>query len=174
MEAKVVSVYSYRPLFLGLNECSFSSDGFHVVTNILKSDRTPVKCIGGFMLFFAVLLGGLWIAMSLSYVFSGNIPQSIVDTGHPTAVVFATDLSILIPGMGLGAVLLLKRKPWGYVLSTILLVKATTYGLGLIVMTVFTYFDIGIWDAMFPLWVFLTAGCLTSVSLLLANIKVVK
>ena len=37
----------------------------------------------------------IWIGMSMSYLFTGNIPQTVIDSGHPTAVVFATDLSML-------------------------------------------------------------------------------
>jgi cellulose synthase/poly-beta-1,6-N-acetylglucosamine synthase-like glycosyltransferase len=83
--------------------------------------RTPVKWISGFMLFFALLLGGIWIAQSLGFVASGQVPQTVADTGHPTSVVFALDLSLLMPGMILGAILLWKRQPWGYVLGAMMI-----------------------------------------------------
>ena len=51
------------------------------------------------MLFFCLLLGGLWIGMSMSYLFTGNIPQTVIESEHPTAVVFATDLSMLPLGV---------------------------------------------------------------------------
>ena len=68
--------------------------------------RTPVKWIAGYMLFVAVGIGGLWIAQSLSFVFSGKVPQFIVDVAHPTSVVFAVDLSLVVPfllSLGLGS-----------------------------------------------------------------------
>ena len=37
----------------------------------------------------------IWIGMSMSYLFTGNIPQTVIESEHPTAVVFATDLSML-------------------------------------------------------------------------------
>ena len=133
--------------------------------------RTPVKWISGFMLFFSVLLGGIWVALSLSFIFTGQVPQAIIQTGHPTGVVFATDLSLLIPAMVLSAILLWKRQPWGYILSSIVLIKAVTYGLALIVMSAFAYIETGAGDPMIPLWAFLSLGCLISCVFLLGNMK---
>ena len=135
------------------------------------SARTPVKWVGGFMVFFAVLLGGMWITMSLSFVFTGIVPQPILQTGHPTGVVFATDLSLLVPAMALGGVLLWRRKNWGYALSAIVLIKACTYGLAMITMSVFTYIELGTVDPFIMLWIFLSAGCLASCGLLLGNMR---
>ena len=132
---------------------------------------TPVKWISGYMMFFAVLLGVLWIAMSLSFVFTGQVPQSILQTDHPTGVVFATDLSLLIPALILGSTLLWKRNPWGFVLATIVLIKASTYGLAMIAMSVFTYVELGTVDPLFSLWAVLSLGCLISCGLLLGNMK---
>ncbi len=159
----------------------FTASGYSIIFAFIKTDikliakrfspKTPVKMISGFMLFFCLLLGGLWIGMSMSYLFTGQIPQTVIDTGHPTAVVFATDLSILIPAMALAAILLWRKKDWGYVLSTVMMVKATTYGTGLIIMGIITYMDIGVKDTMFPLWSFLTVGCILSLIGLIKNLK---
>lgn len=135
------------------------------------SVATPVKWISGFMIFFAVLIGVLWIAMSLSFVFTGQVPQPILQTDHPTGVVFATDLSLLIPALIYGSTLLWKRHPWGFVLSSIVLIKASTYGLVMIAMSVFTYVELGTIDSLLTLWVVLSLGCLISCGLLLGNMK---
>ncbi|HZK85494.1 MAG TPA: hypothetical protein VFC58_12685 [Desulfosporosinus sp.] len=131
---------------------------------------TPVKLIG-FMMFFAALLGVLWIAMSLSFVFTGQVPNSILQTNHPTGVVFATDLSLLIPALILGSRLLWKRHPWGFVLASIVLIKASTYGLAMIAMSVFTYVELGTIDPLLTLWAVLSLGCHISCGLLLGNMK---
>jgi len=125
--------------------------------------------ISGFMMFFCLLLGGLWIGMSMSYLFTGKIPQTVID--NPTAVVFATDLSILIPTIALGAILLWKKKAWGYILSTVMMVKATTYGTGLIIMGIITYLNIGVKDSILPLWIFLTLVCGLSMVGLIKNLE---
>lgn len=132
---------------------------------------TPVKWISGFMMFFAVFLGVLWIAMSLSFVFTGQVPTPILQTDHPTGVVFATDLSLLIPALILGATLLWKRHPWGFVLGAIVLIKASTYGLAMIAMSVFTYVELGTVDSLLTLWVVLSLGCIISCGVLLGNMK---
>ncbi len=158
----------------------FTASGYAIIFAFMKTDiksiadrfsaKTPVKRISGFMLFFCLLLGGLWIGMSMSYLFTGQVPQTVIDSGHPTAVVFATDLSVLIPAIALGAILLWRKSAWGYILSTVMMVKATTYGTGLIIMGFITYMDIGVKDAMLPLWAFLTLGCILSMIGLFRNI----
>jgi len=159
----------------------FTASAYAIIFAFMKTDikliaekfsqKIPVKRISGFMLFFCLLLGGLWIGMSVSYLFTGKIPQTVIDSGHPTAVVFATDLSILIPAIALGAILLWKKRAWGYILSTVMMVKATTYGTGLIIMGMITYMDIGVKDSMLPLWVLLTLGCILSLIGLIKNLR---
>lgn len=51
------------------------------------------------------------------------------------------------------------------------LIKATAYGLALIIMTVVSYLKVGIIDPFIILWIVLTLGCLVSLGLLLGNMK---
>ena len=97
---------------------------------------TLVKWIASYMLFVVVGIGGLWIAQSLSFVVSGQVPQFIIDVAHPTSVVFALDLSLVVPFLALGAIWLWPRQPWGYVLAAILNVKGTVYMLALAAVSV--------------------------------------
>lgn len=136
--------------------------------------RTPVKWISGYMLFFASLLGVLWIVTSLSFIITGQVPQDIVKTGHPTGVVYATDLSLLIPALVLSAILLWKRQPWGYVLSAVVMIKSINYSLVLIIMSLVSHIKAGQGDAFMPLWIFLSVGCIVSCGLLLGNMKSVR
>jgi hypothetical protein len=94
--------------------------------------RTPVRWIGGYMLLIAAFLGGLWTMQSLGFIVTGQPPQSLVASGHPTEIIFALDLSLLVPGMILGAVWLWRRRPWGYVVAAIMMVKGTLDPLTLI------------------------------------------
>lgn len=48
-------------------------------------------------------LGLLWVGISLSYLVTDTVPQPIVDSGHPTGVVFAIDLVLIVPPMLLAA-----------------------------------------------------------------------
>lgn len=132
---------------------------------------TPARTIASWMAFFAVLLGGLWVALSLSYVFTGKVPPQITQTGHPTGVVFASDLAFLVPALLVAASLLWRRMAWGFVLSTILMFKATTYGLALAIMTAFSVAGGGGPDPFLPLWLFLASGCAVSLAALLRNVR---
>ncbi|HXF60115.1 MAG TPA: hypothetical protein VNK95_00780 [Caldilineaceae bacterium] len=133
--------------------------------------RTPTKWIAGWMLFFALLLGGLWVARSVSFVVTGETPQDVLQTGHPTAVVYATDLSLLVSSLVVAAVWLWQRRPWGYGLATILMVKCVTYPLALLAMSVFSFLAGTGWDSLTPLWAFLGAGCVAALGLLLGNMQ---
>jgi hypothetical protein len=134
--------------------------------------RTPVKGIAGYMLFVAAGIGGLWIAQSLSFVVTGHIPQFIVEVDHPTSIVFALDLSLVVPFLVLGAIWLWRRQPWGYALAAILSVKGTVYLLALAAVSVAAAragFPEGL--AQLPLWGLLSAGFLVASLFLMGNVQ---
>jgi hypothetical protein len=135
--------------------------------------RTPVRWISGYMLFWAVFLGGLWIAQSVAFIITGQLPQSIIDSGGQTNVVFAIDLAIMIPALLLGAVWLWKRQPWGYVFAVIMNIKGATYALALIMMSIFSLHENvpGAADLL-PLWIFFTLASLIATFVLLRNMNV--
>src|SRR4029450_9834618 len=96
------------------------------VTAVAASFRcqTPVRVIGGYQIFLAVGLGTVWLAMWGAYVFAGR-PTPI----EPEAfkVVAALDLSVLVPVLMIGGVLLWSRHPWGYVIAPIACVLGALY-----------------------------------------------
>lgn len=134
-------------------------------------ENLPFKTVSVFMLLFAALLGGMWIALSLSFVFTGQVHESISQTDHPTAVVFAVDLTLLIPSLIVSGVLLWQKNRWGPIVGSVVLVKATAYGLALIIMTAISYRNAGVIDPFIPLWITLTLGCSIALILLLRNIR---
>jgi len=130
----------------------------------------PVKWISGFMIFFAVFIGGMWIAMSVSYVFTNEIPPAILQTGHTTGVVFATDLSLLVSSLLVGAILLRKKEIWGYLISIISMTKCVLYPFVLVLGGAITYQKTGIWDPFIPAYILLWIGCLSAFGALLRGI----
>ena len=71
-------------------------------------------------------------------------------------MVFALDLTLLVPWFVLGAIWLLKRQPWGYVIAGILSVKGPLYTLVLAVNSILVV-DAGISETSeLPLWASLT------------------
>jgi hypothetical protein len=137
--------------------------------------RTPVKWIAGYMLLVAVGIGGLWITQSLSFVVTGKVPDFILKVEHPTSVVFALDLSLVVPFLVSGAIWLWKRQPWGYVLVAILSVKGTLYMLALAAVSVMAI-EAGFPEASaeLPLWGVLGLGFLAASLFLLGNVQSVQ
>ncbi|HJR78885.1 MAG TPA: hypothetical protein VJ821_02360 [Anaerolineales bacterium] len=131
--------------------------------------RTPVKWISAYMLFIAIFIGGLWISRSLNFILTGIVPDDITKFGHPTAMVYATDLSLMIPTMFLGAILLWKRRDWGFVLGVIMMVKGTTYMTAMMAMMAFAG-GLGS-DPLALLWTLLLIGCLLAGGFLLGNLQ---
>lgn len=129
------------------------------VARIDRSARPqmPVKWIGGYFLFVAFGLGTVYIIQSIGFIVTGTLPAIITLAGHPTNVVFALDLTLLIPWLVLGAFWLFKRQPWGYVVAGILNVKGPLYTLVLAVNSILVV-NAGISQTSeLPLWGTLTA-----------------
>lgn len=135
------------------------------------SQQTPVKLISVYIAAFSIFMGTMWIVRSLSIFTTGKVPQDIVQTGHPTGIVYALDLSLVVPSMLLSAVWLWQRKPWGFILATMLMIKGFTYPLALVVMSIISTFAGTGYDPLTPFYAVLCIGCLISCGLLLGNLK---
>jgi hypothetical protein len=137
------------------------------------SSTPSIKWVSAYLLLIALMLLLAEGGMIVSYMISGVIPETITTTGHPTSVVFALDLSIVVPVSTGSAILLWKNKPWGVVLGTMMLLKGFTYGLVLCVGTaMLAYSDAyGKWDPLMPFYVVLVLGGFIGCWLLLKNLK---
>lgn len=136
------------------------------------SSGTPVKWIAAYMGFVALGLTVVYGAQSLSFVMTGKVPEIVTLTGHVTNVVFALDLSLVVPWFILGAIWLWQRRPWGYVLATILNVKGAVYMLALSAVTV-SAVRAGASDDLAQVWLWGTIGLgsLVASLLLLGNVE---
>jgi hypothetical protein len=136
------------------------------------SSGTPVEWIAGFMIFVAVGLTAVYGAESLRFVATGRVPEIVTNTGHLTNIVFALDLSLVVPWFILGAIWLWQRRPWGYVLATILNVKGAVYMLALSAVTV-SAVRAGASDdlAQVGIWGTIGLGSLVASLLLLGNVE---
>lgn len=106
-------------------------------------DRFPRRGAAAFGVFMTVLLTGLWLPM---------IPRSFGQTtvpeldGATTFVVQAFDLGFLVP-LGLAtAVTVWRRRPVGYVLAAIVLVKGVALGAGIAAMLIVEGNVTGVWQ----------------------------
>ena len=90
---------------------------------------TTVKWIGGYFLFVAFGLSVVYLMQSIGYIITEQLPAIVTLSEHPTSVVFALDFTLLIPWLVVGAVWLMKRRPWGYVIGGMLSLKGPLYTL---------------------------------------------
>ena len=120
-------------------------------------ERAALRWVAGYMLLVAVGLSLVYLVQSIGFIFTGQLPDIVARTGHPTSIVFALDMTLVIPFFGLGAIWLLQRNPWGYVLAAVATVKGPLYTLVLTVDSLWAmkagYADAG---AEIPLWLTLT------------------
>lgn len=134
-------------------------------------ERTPVKWIGGYFLFVAFGLGAVYLMQSIGFIFTGQLPSIVTTSGHPTSIVFALDLTLLVPWFVVGALWLIKRQPWGFVIAGILSVKGPLYTLVLAVNTLLVMkAELG-GIAELPLWITLTLLGLLASGLLYGNME---
>lgn len=86
--------------------------------------RTPVRIVGGYLLFVAAGLAAVWVGMWAAYAFWGR-PTPV----EPEAfkVVASLDLGLMVPALALGGTLLWRKHPWGYVMAAIAGVQGGLY-----------------------------------------------
>lgn len=135
-------------------------------------NRTPVRAISGYMIVVALGLSAVYVTQCIQFIGRGIVPPVVRSTGHPTSIIFALDLTLLVPALVLGAVWLWHHRPWGYVLASILVVKGTLYTLVLTVSSLAAA-NAGILYAAAetPLWIMLTFAGLVASGMLLVNMK---
>lgn len=129
------------------------------------------RWIAAFMLLIAAGLTTVYLAQSLSFIATGNLPQIVIRSGHPTSVVFGLDLSLVVPYFTLGALWLWQRRPWGYLVATVMNVKGALYMLALSATTSSAFLAGFLGDlAELAIWLPIGAGCLLASTLLLRGL----
>jgi hypothetical protein len=137
--------------------------------------RASFRWVSGWMVFVALGLTAVYLIQSLQFIATAALPAIVVATGHPTSVVFALDLSLVVPVLLLGAVWLWQRRPWGYVLAAVVNVKGAVYMLALSGATAAS-FQFGFLEdpSQIVLWLVLGAGSLLAVLRLLRNLDAIQ
>jgi hypothetical protein len=129
------------------------------------------RWIAGFMGLVALGLTTVYALESLRFAFTGQLPQIIVQTDTSTSIVFALDLTLVVPWFVLGALWLWQHKPWGYVIAVISNVKGAVYMLALSAVTISAAFETNTPEdlAQVGLWAFIGVGNLVATLLLLGR-----
>ncbi len=129
------------------------------------SEKTPVKWIAGFLLLMALPLALVEIGQCIHFIFTDKVPE-------PPSLIFALDLTFIVPNMILAAILLVRRRAWGFVLGAIMLVKGITYGVVLSLSAVrLALSDLPEKDALLPFYLFVLVGSLVFCLALLKHLK---
>lgn len=96
------------------------------------SDRFPRRVVGIFCLLIGVMLTVMWAMRIIPAYIDGVPPIGLAH--YTTLVVQAADLSIVVPTALTAGILLLRRRPAGYILAPILVIKGFTLSLALTAM----------------------------------------
>lgn len=90
------------------------------------ADRTPVRAVAAVLALLAGSLGAMWTYHSLRFAVTGAPPDEGLLLQPPPIghLGYAMDLTTLVPAWAVAAVLLWRRRAWGYVLGAVLLVAS--------------------------------------------------
>ena len=102
------------------------------------SPRLPHRGTAVFM-FLAGLSPCVWLIDIVSALLQGQVPQGLAS--YTTSVTTVLDVGIITPAAFLAGVLLLRRKPLGYLLASTLLILLTLIGLVVVGQTVMQALD---------------------------------
>lgn len=86
--------------------------------------KLPVRLLGGFQIFIACAICMLWLGKIAPSVFEGAVPVGLEH--YTTLVIQGMDLGFVVPAAFLSGILLLRRRPFGYLLSSVIIVKGIT------------------------------------------------
>ncbi|WP_342479934.1 hypothetical protein NST07_18615 [Paenibacillus sp. FSL L8-0340] len=121
----------YNQLFL-IYVMLFSASLFAFILTLLSLEREkveryfkhslPATSIGVFLLFTAFMIMMLWLGRLASSLREETAPVGLEH--YSTLVIQALDLAIVVPLTAITGVLLIRRRPYGYLLASVVIVKA--------------------------------------------------
>jgi hypothetical protein len=85
------------------------------------------RLVAGYMAVVGLMFAAMWISQAVKFIANGTVPKVITDSGIHTSIVFALDLTLIIPALLIGAVLLWRGHPAGMVLGASMNVLAVIY-----------------------------------------------
>jgi hypothetical protein len=83
--------------------------------------RTPAKTTAIVLLLMGLTTIAHWLRGIVPALLAGNVPQAVRDSGLSTEAVAALDLAFGTPAFMIAAILLLRRRPLGFVLGPVAL-----------------------------------------------------
>lgn len=98
------------------------------------SERFPRRVITIYFYAVAIFLALAWLGLVVPPMVSGRPPAGLESA--ITMIIQALDLGVIVPTSILTAALLTMNRPWGYTLSSVVLLKILTMGTALISMII--------------------------------------
>jgi hypothetical protein len=93
------------------------------------------RWVGGFLVLVGSILGGMWVFLAIRFAVTGKLMADIPADG--IHLVFAIDLSLLVPALVVAGVLLWRRTAIGVVFGAVMAVMGGLYQVNLLVAGVF-------------------------------------
>lgn len=148
--------YAYHLLGAGLNDLLLLHAPLVTVTlvalvltlrNIASADlatralHARVLLPAAVLALLAVSLGAMWVYACVAYIVDGTVPvgSSLVESDTIVHLGIVLDLTLLVPLYGAAAVLLWRRRAWGFVLAALALVAGTLHQVSYVVALLFQY-----------------------------------
>ena len=97
-------------------------------------DGFPRRAIATYFIIVAVFLTLAWLGLTAAASLTWAPPNGLESA--ITMVIQALDLGVIVPTSLVTATLLLRKQPWGYALSSVMLLKILTMGTALIAMII--------------------------------------
>jgi hypothetical protein len=126
-------LWMYNPFFIVyvlLMSASFFAFVLSIMSYDIKnipsmfSEKLPVKFLGGFQFFLAFAIGMLWLSKIAPSIFNRSVPVGLEH--YTTLVIQGMDLGLIVPTAILSGILLIRKKPFGYLLSSVIILKGIT------------------------------------------------
>lgn len=89
------------------------------------SERLPARGIGVYLIVIAAAFAALWLVDVLPAMLVGAVPRSLRGTTLPTNAVQVLDFGFTLPLCVVAATWLMRRRPWGILVSGMMLVFLT-------------------------------------------------
>jgi hypothetical protein len=133
----------YNPLFLVY--VFLMSASFFAFTLVMMSwdgidlrayfnPKLPVNFIGGFLIFLAVMIGLMWLGRIMPSLMKGSAPVGLEH--YTTLVIQGLDLGFVVPTAILSGLLFIRRKPFGYLLAPVIMIKGIALLTAIIAMII--------------------------------------
>jgi hypothetical protein len=106
-----------------------------------RAARARVRIPVAVLALLAVSLGAMWVYACVAYTVDGTIPagSALVESDTIVHLGIVLDLTLLVPLYAAAAVLLSRRRAWGFLLAALALMSGTLHQVSYVVALLFQY-----------------------------------